>query len=99
WNWPFNRKDMQVYGRTGFAHADDATTLRVRLEGEAAETRTTVDPLAGPHDDPFAYLAAVVRGEVEPGTDLSSLPTNLIVMEILDAALRSAQTGRTIHFE
>ncbi|MEO0741135.1 MAG: Gfo/Idh/MocA family oxidoreductase [Bacteroidota bacterium] len=99
WNWPFNRKDMEVYGRTGFAHADDATTLRVRLEGEDAETRSTVAPLPVPHDDPFAYLAAVVRGEVEPGTDLSSLPTNLIVMEILDAALRSAQTGETVRFD
>ncbi|MEM6783363.1 MAG: Gfo/Idh/MocA family oxidoreductase [Bacteroidota bacterium] len=98
WNWPFNRKDMQVYGRTGFAHADDASTLRVRLEGAAAETRTTVEPLAAPHDDPFAYLAAVVRGDVDPGTDLSSLPTNLIVMQILDAALRSAETGQTVYF-
>ncbi|MEM8557129.1 MAG: Gfo/Idh/MocA family oxidoreductase [Bacteroidota bacterium] len=99
WNWPFNRKDMEVYGRTGTAHADDATTLRVRLEGEEAETRTTVAPLPVPHDDPFAYLAAVVRGTVDPGTDLSSLPTNLIVMEILDAALRSAQTGETVALE
>ncbi|MEL6772599.1 MAG: Gfo/Idh/MocA family oxidoreductase [Bacteroidota bacterium] len=99
WNWPFNRKDMEVYGRTGFAHADDATTLRVRLKGEDAETRSTVAPLPVPHDDPFAYLAAVVRGEVEPGTDLSSLPTNLIVMEILDAALRSVQTGETVRFD
>ena len=96
WNWPFSRKDMEVYGRTGYAHADDGATLRLRRAGEAAETRLAVAPLAPPHDDPFAYLAAVVRGDLAPGADLSSLEINLIVMEILDAALESARTGRTV---
>ena len=99
WNWPFNRKDMEVYGRTGYLHADDAATLRIRTEGEAVETRVMVEPLPGPHDDPFAYLAAVVRGELDPGADLSSLEVNLVVMEILDAAMRSAETGRTVNLE
>lgn len=99
WNWPFNRKDMEVYGRTGYIHADDASTLRIRTAGSDAERREAVDPLSAPHDDPFAYLAAVVRGDVEPGADLSSLETNLIVMEILDAAMRSARTGETVYLE
>lgn len=99
WNWPFNRKDMEVYGRTGYVHADDASTLRVRTAGADVEQRLTTGPLPAPHDDPFAYLAAVVRGELDPGADLSSLETNLIVMEILDAAMRSARTGKTIYLE
>ena len=97
WNWPFNRKDMEVYGRTGYVHADDGTRLRVRTAGDEAEARLTIDPLPAPHDDPFAYFAAVVRGDLVPGPDLSSLEINLIVMEILDAALRSARTGRTVY--
>jgi len=41
-----------------------------------------------------------VRGGVTPGpTDLSSLPINLTVMEILDAARESARTGRTIRLQ
>ncbi|MEM1270209.1 MAG: Gfo/Idh/MocA family oxidoreductase [Bacteroidota bacterium] len=96
WNWPFNRKDMEVYGRTGYLHADDATTLRVRLAEEDAESRLTVDAMPAPLDDPFAYLAGVVRGEIDPAGSLSSLELNLIVMEILDAAMRSAESGETV---
>jgi predicted dehydrogenase len=25
WNWPFNRKDMEIYGQTGYVHALDGT--------------------------------------------------------------------------
>ena len=99
WNWPFNRKDMEVYGRTGYVHADNATALRVRMEGDEEEVRLMADNLAAPVDDPFSYLAAVVRRELEPEADLSSLELNLIVMEILDAAMRSTEEGRTIYLE
>jgi predicted dehydrogenase len=95
WNWPFSRKDTHVYGTRGYAHALDDTRLRVRVgDGEAEKTAPAPPP---PHDDPFAYLAAVVRGDVAPATeDLSSLELNLVVMEILDAALESARTGRRV---
>ena len=97
WNWPFNRKDIEVYGRTGFIHADDGRTLRIRTEGRDAARRLTVKQLKNPQDDPFAYLAAVIRGELTPGKDLSSLENNLLVMEILDAAMRSARSGKTVY--
>lgn len=96
WNWPFNRKDMEVYGRTGYALSDDATRLRVRLEGAGEATPEQAAALADPHDDPFAYLAAVIRGDVDPAGSLSSLEVNLVAMEILEAARTSARTGRTV---
>jgi hypothetical protein len=37
-----------------------------------------------------------LHGRVQPDGDLSSLDTNVVVMQILDTALRSAQTGKTI---
>jgi hypothetical protein len=42
-------------------------------------------------------LAAIIKGEItlQP-YDLSSLENNMIVMEILDAARKSAKTGKTI---
>ena len=92
WNWPFNRKDMEIYGRTGFLVAPDATRLRLR-RGNAPETNVVVAPLAKPANDPLSYLAAVVRGEIQP-SGLSSLELNLTVTEILDAARKSALTGR-----
>lgn len=96
WNWPFSRKDLEVYGAAGYAHALDPTTVAVRLEGSASETRQEAPPLAPPFDDALAYLRAVARGQVAPEAR-SSLENNLVVTEILDAARRSARTGRTVY--
>jgi predicted dehydrogenase len=94
WNWPFDRKDMEVYGRTGQVLTLGRDRVRVRLEGKTEETRQA-PALSTPADDFPQYFAAVVRGEIQP-SGLSSLRNNLIVTEILDAARRSAESGRTI---
>jgi len=94
WNWPFDRKDMEIYGQSGYAIVPHPDTLRVR-RANGAETETTPAPLAGPEADPLSYLAAVVRGELRP-SGLSSLSVNLIVTEILDAAGESARLGKRI---
>ena len=45
-------------------------------------------------NDPFSYFAALIRNEIEISRfDLSSLENNMIVMEILDAAIESSRTG------
>ena len=97
WNWPYNRKDMEIYGQTGYVLVPRGNVLRV-LKGDHPEdeTQTTVPPLTGPEADAFSYLAAVVRGEIQPTGDLSSLDVNMTVTEILDAARESAATGKRI---
>ena len=94
WNWPFDRKDMEIYGRTGQVLTVAQDGLRVRLAGKPEETRQA-PPLAPPQDDFLRYFAAVVRGEAR-ASGLSSLKNNLIVAEILDAARRSAATGHAV---
>ncbi len=37
WNWPFDRKDLEVYGRTGQALTVQREAVRFRLEGKANE--------------------------------------------------------------
>ena len=96
WNWPVSRKDMEVYGQTGQIFADNATTIRLQLGDDEPEINEPGGELDPPFDDPFAYLEAVVRGRVNPEGSLSSLENNMIVMEILDAAKRSAETGHTV---
>ncbi len=97
WNWPVNRKDMEVYGRDGYAHALDARNVRLRKPGEQQETPLKLAGKSDPLDDPFAYFAAVVRGDIQIGqNDLSSFANNMTVMRILDAAKRSAATGKTV---
>lgn len=94
WNWPFDRKDMEIYGRTGQVLTVGPGRLRVRLPGREEEVRQAA-ALSPPGDDFLRYFAAVVRGEVQP-SGLSSLRNNLIVTEILDAARRSAATGNRV---
>ncbi len=97
WNWPWHRKDMEIYGAAGAVHAVNSTTLRIRDGLNSAERTQTLQPQATPHDDVFAYLAAVVRGDITPAAgDLSGLQNNLTVMRILDAARESARLGRTV---
>ncbi|MGA9453800.1 MAG: Gfo/Idh/MocA family oxidoreductase [Verrucomicrobiia bacterium] len=96
WNWPFGRKDMEVYGKTGYVFVPQPDLLKVRTAKKPVETEVTPPPIAGANADPLSYLAAVVRREIKP-SGLASLEVNLIVVEILDAAHESARTGRRIN--
>ncbi len=102
WNWPFDRKDMEVYGVKGYIdtlYVDGApgVKLRVRLPGEHAEHIEDAPALAPPQNNSLNYLGAVLGGTLKPEHDMTSLDTNVTVVRILDAARRSAATGRTIH--
>jgi predicted dehydrogenase len=93
---------MEIYGATGYVDTlyedhNPGAKLRERLTGEPTEHTETASPLASPNDNSLNYLTAVLRGTLKPQHDLTSLDTNVTVVRILDAARRSAQTGRTIH--
>jgi predicted dehydrogenase len=96
WNWPFARKDMEVYGATGYAVTVGLDKLRVRHEHENDEQLTTPAPLREDESNSLSYLAAVLRGQIQDKGDLSALDTNITVMQILDAARESARTGRSV---
>jgi predicted dehydrogenase len=95
WNWPFARKDFEVYGEKGYAIATGGNNLRVQLPGMKAEETRTPEALKPDERDSLSYLTAVARGKFKPG-GLNSLENNVIVVEILDAARESARTGKTI---
>ena len=99
WNWPFGRKDMEVYGSTGYAITVGADQLRLRHEHDAAEHLTTAPSLDPRERDSLSYLAAVLSGQVKDQGDLSALDTNVVVMQILDAARESAREGKAVHLE
>ena len=94
WNWPFNRKDFEVYGERGFAIATGGNRLRVALPDQP-EHAVTLEPRPPDERDSISHLIAVVRGARRPNA-LSSLENNLVATEILDAARESARTGRRI---
>jgi predicted dehydrogenase len=92
WNWPFGRKDIEIYGKTGWLITDRSESkLKTSAKSPIEQTPYTVT------GDPFKYLAGVVHGEIKISpTDLSSLENNMIVVEILEAAKKSAKEGKTI---
>jgi len=94
WNWPYGRKDMDIYGQSGAVRLPDRNSLLLR-KGDAPDVALPAPALAGPNADALSYLAAVVRREIKPA-GLSSVGVNLVVTEILDAARESARTGRRI---
>ena len=96
WNWPFSRKDMEVYGATGYAITVARDDLRIRRNEQEKEEQVSSKLLPAPYDDPIHYLRAVLLDGLKP-EGLSSLETNVIVTEILDAARQSAATHKTVY--
>lgn len=98
WNWPFGIKQLDVYGETGTAKTVGSDRIEVQREGERGSHLSAAAKLTMPNDDPLHYLAAVIRGDLPEGNSVSSLKTNIVVSEILEAARRSARTGKAITF-
>jgi predicted dehydrogenase len=98
WNWPMDRKDMEIYGVSGQVLVPEADKLLERTWAAPKETEITPPPLTGAQADPVSYFAAVVRKEVAP-TGLASLPVNVTVVEILDAAQKSAKSGKKVDLQ
>jgi predicted dehydrogenase len=98
WNWPFSRKDMEVYGQTGTIITVQRDDVRVRRGGDdrSPEEQIAGKPIPAPYDDELSYLRAVIVDGVKEDR-LSALDTNVTVTGILDAARRSAAEGKTIH--
>ncbi|MFL6444291.1 MAG: Gfo/Idh/MocA family protein [Candidatus Sulfotelmatobacter sp.] len=95
WNWPFDRKDMEVYGQSGYVVTLKKDEVRVRRAEDKQEQQLSAKPVPAPYDNELSYFRAVIlEGAKEDG--LASLETNVTVTEILDAARRSAQEGKTV---
>ena len=101
WNWPFSRKDMEIYGDEGYVIAINRNALRSRGKGMNDEkTENVTDKDVAVYEDPFTYFADVIWGKIEvPKYGLYSLENNVRVVEILDAARISAKNGKTILFK
>ena len=95
WNWPYSRKDLEVYTANGYAHANGGNRLRL-LHPKSKEEEIVSPPELPPDErDPVSCLIAAVQRRLQP-SGLSSLENNLIATDILVAARESARTGRTV---
>jgi len=101
WNWPFGRKDMEVYGDSGYVIAVNKNTMRLRNDEKTEEQTVKVTSSDIPvYEDPFSYYADVIRGKVTVAKNsLYSLDNNVTVVQILDAARESSNTGKTVYLK
>jgi len=97
WDWSFGRKDMEIYGQKGALRLPSRDAVFLRM-GDDPETPVAAPALAAPNADSISYLVAVVRHEIQP-SGLSSIETNLVATEILDAARESARTGMRVYLD
>ncbi len=101
WNWPFSRKDMEIYGENGFIMADNRNDMRLKNRNHANELKikASADDIKV-YEDPFSYFANVIRGTITMNNyNPYSIENNLIVVRILDAARESAKTGTTVKYK
>lgn len=95
WNWPFNRKDMEIYGETGFVKTANDAKMQVKNKETEQDLELETSLI---EQDPFLYFKKVIRGEIKvPPYNLYSLENNLLVVEILEAALFSAEKRETVN--
>ena len=100
WNWPADRKDMEIYGAIGYTKALNPVDISYRLSRERPEIYEKSASLPAFQNEPFAYFANVIKGKVTVNpTDLSSLENNLIVVKILDAARESAKEKKVVFWK
>ncbi|MBX3242615.1 MAG: Gfo/Idh/MocA family oxidoreductase [Chitinophagaceae bacterium] len=100
WNWPFGRKDMELYGKTGYIITLNSSDMRIKRKSDKNEYHRKYSVEEVPvYQDPFTYFADVIRGKiiVKP-FDLYSLENNLQVVKVLEAAKESAKSGQTVYF-
>ena len=95
WNWPFSRKDFEVYGERAYANAFGGNLVRRRKAGDKVEEAITPAELKPDEADSISYLKAVARGKMKPA-GLSSLENNLVATEILVAARESVRSGKFV---
>jgi len=100
WNWPFNRKDMEVYGKTGSIITIDGAHMKVRTKENSPEEQLTIGADKAIANNPFSFFASVVKGKIKLApNDPSSLSLNIVAMEILYSAVLSAKEGKTIYLK
>jgi predicted dehydrogenase len=101
WNWPFGRKDMEVYGESGYVISVDKNSMRLRSGTMKTEKTTNVTSNdIGVYEDPFSYFFDVLKGKAKMSSfDLYSLKNNVMVVRILEAARTSAKTRKTVQLD
>lgn len=99
WNWPYETRDLQIFGSDGYVLVPQSDVVRMRKAGAPeSQIQLLAPPKGQDASDDLSYFLAVTRRQIQPA-GMVSLESNLIVMEIMDAARESARTGRRVELK
>lgn len=98
WNWPYARKDMEVYGTNASLTTVGSNSVVMRKDASLGATES-VPALPRERGDSLTYLIGVLNGKIKDEGDLTALDTNMVAMQILDAARQSAMTGKSVQIK
>ena len=100
WNWPFARKDMAIYGSQGYIITKDNNNMKAKGKtGNEVEYKLTAQETKT-YTSPFIYFADAIRNKITiPKNGTYSPENNLTVVKILEAAKKSAATGKTVYLQ
>lgn len=92
WDWSYSIKSLQVYGIDKSYHAPNGSKLLKQTSPKKVQEIKLIEY----YQNHLTYLKDVLKGKINPENDLSSLSNNLIVVEILEAARKSAKSGKRV---
>jgi predicted dehydrogenase len=100
WNWPFARKDMAIYGRSGYIVTKDNNQMKAKGKlGSEVDYKLTAQE-TNTYTSPFLYFADAIRKKINiPAFGAYSMENNLIVVKILEAARNAAKTAKTVYLK
>ena len=93
WSLPRGFQDLEVFGDKGSLYVD-RSSVEYRIGGNPSQ-KLEVAGLPDYFDSPIRHLAHCVRTG-EPLGNLVAPEINLVVMEIIEAARLSIETGRSV---
>ncbi|KEO74981.1 oxidoreductase [Anditalea andensis] len=98
WNWPYDRKDMEVYGTKGYIIAPDKNHIKFRSpQTNNKLVSTPLRDIITVYSNPFQYFVEVISGKINiPSFGLYSIENNMVVVQILEAAKLSVLSGKTV---
>ena len=94
WNLPRGFQELEVFGQSGSIHTFGSERVTLR-KGREPEVRVDVPALPPHMAGPTQYVAYCLRNSKQV-EGLVSLDLNVRVMEILEAAKMSVQSGRAV---
>ena len=92
WDLPRGFQDLEVFGLKGSLYMVNGK-VELRRSGETQSV--PLDPLPPDRAEPVSYMVSCIRGN-HPIEGLTALDINVGVAEIIEAAKRSAATGRSV---